>query len=71
MGIVDYIVLAAIVLIVGAAVFYIVRAKRRGERCIGCPMSGKCGKSCSSGGCSCFSESPKAPDSDGEDMGCQ
>jgi hypothetical protein len=50
MGIVDYIALAAIVLIVGAAVFYIVRAKRRGEKCVGCPYAKQCGGTCS-GGC--------------------
>ena len=38
----------AIVLIVGGAVAYIVRAKKSGQRCIGCPDS----KTCSSGGCS-------------------
>ena len=47
MGAVDYIAIAAIALIVGAAAFYIIRAKRRGEKCVGCPYakqcSGKCG----------------------------
>lgn len=46
MGLVDYIVIAAIALIIGAAVFYIVRAKRRGEKCVGCPYSKQCGGSC-------------------------
>lgn len=50
MNIVDYIALAAIVLIVGAAVFYIVRAKRRGEKCVGCPYAKECGGKCN-GGC--------------------
>jgi hypothetical protein len=41
-------VIAVIVLIVGAAVGYIVRAKKKGQKCIGCPyasscLSGKCG----------------------------
>ena len=47
MGIVDYIAIAATALIVGAAIFYIVRAKKRGQKCVGCPYakqcSGKCG----------------------------
>ena len=51
MGAPDYIALAAILAIVGGAVFYIVRAKRRGEKCIGCPYArqcgGKCGGTCS------------------------
>ena len=50
MGIVDYIAIAAIVLIVGAAVFYIVRAKKRGEKCVGCPYAKQCGGRCN-GGC--------------------
>jgi len=48
MGVVDYAAIAAIVLIVGAAVFYIVRAKRRGEKCVGCPYSRECGGKCGS-----------------------
>ena len=50
MGIVDYIAIAVIVLIVGAAAFYIIRAKKRGQKCVGCPYSKQCGKKCSCGG---------------------
>ena len=46
MGIVDYIAIAVIVLIVGAATFYIIRAKRRGEKCVGCPYAKQCGGGC-------------------------
>ena len=46
MELVDYIAIAAIVLIVGGAVFYIVRAKRKGVKCIGCPYSKECGGKC-------------------------
>ena len=46
MSIVDYIAIAAIVLIVGASVFYIVRAKKRGEKCVGCPYAKQCGGKC-------------------------
>lgn len=49
MGIVDYIAIAAIVLIIGAAIFYIVRAKRRGEKCVGCPYAKQCGGNCNGG----------------------
>ena len=56
---VDYIAIAAIVLIVGAAVFYIVRAKKRGEKCVGCPYAKQCGGKCS-GGCG----HPKENDTD-------
>ena len=44
----DIIAIAVIVLVVGGAVAYIIKAKRSGRKCIGCPDS----KTCSSGGCS-------------------
>ena len=47
---VDIIAIVAILLTVGAAVFYIVRAKRRGEKCVGCPYAKQCGGKCG-GGC--------------------
>ena len=46
MTLVDYIAIAVIILIVGAAVLYIIRAKRRGEKCVGCPYAKKCGGKC-------------------------
>ena len=50
MGTTDYIVIGVILLVIGAAVGYIVKAKRSGKKCIGCPYSDSCGKS---GGCGC------------------
>lgn len=44
----DIIAAVAIVLIVGGAIAYIVKSKKSGQKCIGCPDS----KTCSSGGCS-------------------
>ena len=49
---VDYIVIAAVALIVGGAVAYIVKAKKSGKKCIGCPDSGSCSGNCGCG-CSC------------------
>ena len=46
---IDYIAIAASLLIVGAAVFYVIRAKRRGEKCVGCPYAKQCAHKC--GGC--------------------
>ena len=48
MTIVDYLAIAAIVLVIGAAVFYIIRAKLRGQKCIGCPDAKTCSGNCSS-----------------------
>ncbi|MEE0772352.1 MAG: FeoB-associated Cys-rich membrane protein [Anaerovoracaceae bacterium] len=46
------IIVGAIILIsVGAALSYIVRQKKKGVKCIGCPDSGGCAH-CSCSGCS-------------------
>ena len=46
------IIIGVVVLIVGAISFYLIRAKRRGQTCIGCPYS----KACQSHGkCTCQS----------------
>ena len=46
----DAIIIIALVLIVGGIGFYLYRAKRRAEHCIGCPNSkacrGKCNGNC-------------------------
>ena len=38
----DIIVIAILVLVVGAASFYIIREKKKGKRCIGCPYACNC-----------------------------
>ncbi len=38
------IVIILLVLILGAAISYIYREKKKGTRCIGCPSSGTCPK---------------------------
>ena len=45
----DIIVIAVIALILGLAIFYIVKAKKSGKKCIGCPNGASCP---SGGGCS-------------------
>ena len=47
MGPVDFIILAIIVLVVGGASFYIIRAKKKGQKCIGCPYAKNCSSNCS------------------------
>lgn len=44
MGLVDYLLIGLIVLIVGLAAFYVIRAKKKGQKCIGCPYSKTCTK---------------------------
>ena len=48
----DWIALAVLALAVGGAILYIVKAKKSGKKCIGCPHSGTCGKG-TQGSCSC------------------
>jgi len=40
----DIITVAVIALILGGAVWYIVKAKKSGKKCIGCPDGCSCGK---------------------------
>ena len=42
-----------IALIVGGAIAYIIKAKKSGKKCIGCPHGDKCKGSCNS--CNCQS----------------
>ena len=46
---VNIIAVLVITLAVGGALAYIILAKKRGEKCIGCPHSRQCGGKC----CSC------------------
>ena len=50
----DFIVIGILLIIIGAAVAYIIKAKKSGVKCIGCPAGGTCsGKSNGTSGCSC------------------
>ena len=40
----DYIVVAIILIIVGVAIAYIVKEKKKGTKCIGCPAAGNCAR---------------------------
>lgn len=51
----NVIVILILALILGLAVRYIVKARKSGAKCIGCPM-GSCCSSKESGGCTCGSE---------------
>ncbi len=52
---VDFIIVLIILLIVGVAVAYIVREKKRGVKCVGCPSGGICPHS-AKGKCHCSKE---------------
>ena len=47
----DIIIILVVLAIVGGSGFYVYRAKKRGQKCIGCPYAGKDGCSGSCGSC--------------------
>lgn len=49
----DIIVIGIILLILGAAVWYIIKQKKKGAKCIGCPSSKTCSGNCSSCNSNC------------------
>ena len=49
---IDYIILAIIALIVVGAVWYVIKAKKSGKKCIGCP-EGCCSSKQDGSACSC------------------
>ncbi len=59
----DFIAAAIVILTVGAALRYIIRAKKRGVRCIGCPDASGC---CS---CGCGAAHGKADEAAGRPDG--
>ena len=65
MELIDYIVLGIIALIIGGAAAYIIKAKKSGKKCIGCPDSGACASASRCGG-TCSSCRGCQPDTDKE-----
>ena len=51
----NIIIVAMLVIILGLALGYVIKAKKSGKKCLGCPSGASCGKSGCSGcsGCSC------------------
>ena len=50
---IDFLIIAVILAIVGGAAFYIYKAKKSGAKCIGCPQAKTCGGNCGSCGWHC------------------
>jgi len=53
---IDFVIIGVIALIIGGAVAYIIKAKKSGKKCIGCPDSSSCSGHCSSCSCGCGGE---------------
>lgn len=51
----DFIVVVILLIVVGSAIAYIVKEKKKGVTCIGCPSAGTCQRAKS--GCGCHSDS--------------
>lgn len=62
MEFIDIILSVILLLIIGGALAYIIKAKKRGEKCIGCPYSKECSKK------SCNSNNETSIDIDSEEM---
>lgn len=47
----DFLIIAILAVVLGGAIAYIIKAKKSGAKCIGCPAAGACGKTKSAGSC--------------------
>lgn len=52
----DIVIVVVLLAIVGLAAWYVIRAKKRGQKCIGCPAGGCCSKK-NDGACCCGGKS--------------
>ena len=43
---IDYVIVAVILAILGGAIAYICKAKKKGVKCVGCPNGGNCNGKC-------------------------
>ena len=48
----NFLVIVILLVIIGASIAYIVKEKKRGVKCIGCPAAGSCSHNCQGSGCS-------------------
>ena len=55
----NFILVAVLAVIIGAALAYVIKAKKSGVKCIGCPDGAKC-----SGNCSCCSNCVNTDEAD-------
>lgn len=58
----NVIIAGILIIIIGAALVYIMKAKKSGKKCIGCPSGGCCSsnqKNHANGSCECHSDKDK------------
>lgn len=49
----DILVLIILVVVLATAIIYVVRAKKKGVKCVGCPNAKNCSKNTENGSCGC------------------
>ncbi|MBQ4119385.1 MAG: FeoB-associated Cys-rich membrane protein [Clostridia bacterium] len=49
----NYIITGVLLIIIAAAIVYIIKAKKSGKKCIGCPYGSTCSKNISNSSCCC------------------
>ena len=54
----DLLLIVILAVIVGAAGWYVYKAKKSGKKCVGCPDGGSCGCGKSGQSCSCHCGHP-------------
>lgn len=55
----DFLIVGIVLIIIGVAIVYIIKAKKNGAKCIGCPSGGQCSGAKSDYlecGCGCCSD---------------
>lgn len=52
----NYIIIGVLLIIIAAAIGYIVKAKKSGQKCIGCPSGSTCSKKGGSSSCCCCTQ---------------
>ena len=49
----DIIIIAVLIIVLATSIGYIVKAKKSGVKCIGCPSSKECGSKSNNSSCNC------------------
>lgn len=49
----DVVIIAVLIIVLAMSIGYIVKAKKSGARCIGCPASKECGSKSTASSCGC------------------
>lgn len=47
----DFLIVVALIVVIGGILYYLHRERKKGHSCVGCPYAGECGKA-QEGGCS-------------------